>query len=122
MTGTLDGGMRAIFGAAFASLYLDATLHRRTTSVASDGDVTASETDEDVKAHFDRITETMRRSEGYADGDVAILALQVNAAGDQVSPAPTTDDEITLGGQRWAIGSIEADPAATHWIIRGRAA
>lgn len=119
MTGLLDGGLQAVFGAAFGGLYLDATLHRQGLTFASDGDVTEpGDTNEPVKAHFDRVTEAMRQAEGYSEKDVAILILQ-----DGVSAAPTTDDELTLGGQRWKIvGLPDEDPARTYWLVRGRRA
>lgn len=115
----LDGGLRAVFGAAFGGIYLDATLHRQGLTFGTGGDVSApSDTDEAVKAHFDAITEAMRQAQGYSEQDVAILILQ-----EGVTAAPTTDDEITLSGQRWKIaGPITEDPARTYWLARGRRA
>lgn len=119
MTGLLDGGLQGVFGAAFGGIYLDATLHRKGLVFASDGGVSSpGDSDEPVKAHFASVTEAMRQAEGYSERDVALLILQSG-----VSAAPTTDDAITLSGQRWAIaGPITEDPARTHWLVRGRRA
>ena len=115
----LDGGLQAVFGAAFAGVYLQGTLHRAIRAEADNGDVTEVFTGDPgqpagtpIRYQPDRITEAMRQAEGYTDKDAAFLILQSG-----VSPAPTTDDEMTAGG-RWAIKSVDADPASTHWIVR----
>ncbi len=117
--GLLDGDIQELFGEVFGEgVYLDATLHRTTLAAGTDGDLTPTTVDAPCKAHFDVVTEAMREEAGFDDTDVAIIILQY-----QVSPAVTTDDEITLGGKRWKISApVKSDPAATHWIVRGQAA
>ena len=110
----LDGGLQRIFGAAFSSIYLPATLHIVMRDYAANGDVTTVEINTPVRAHKDAATESMRRDPGYTGTDVAIFILQ-----DGVATAPTTDHEITLQGERWGIGSVTSDAASTHWIVRG---
>lgn len=110
--GLLDGGLQAVFGAAFAPIYLAGTLHRASRTEADNGDVTVTWTDAPIRYQPDKITEAMRRAEGFTDKDAAFIILQSG-----VSPAPTTADEITAGG-RWAVKSVDADPANTHWVVR----
>ncbi len=121
MTGLLDGGLAAIFAAAFAPIYMDGTLHRRPEYDADDeGTITrVSKEDwptEDVKVQLDAATQAMRQAEGYADTDQRILILASGLT------APTTDDEITAGGVRWAIASVSQDPARTYFELRGQRA
>lgn len=110
--GLLDGGLTAVFGAAFNGIYLPGTLHRQTRTEADNGDVSVLWSDSPIRYQPDRITQAMRQAEGYTDKDAAFLILQAG-----VAQEPTTDDEFTAGG-RWAVKSVDADPANTHWIIR----
>lgn len=114
--GILDGGLSGVFGAAFGPLYLPAVLHRRSLVDLGDGSLSEVVADVAVRAQVDAATEAMRQAEGYADGDVRILVL---AAG---VPALSSDDWITVRGQRWSIQSASLDPAASHWDCRGRRA
>lgn len=117
----LNGGIAAIFGAAFGGLYLDGTLHRSGTDPIYDGEgnITgyAGGADVPCKAQVDGATYAMRQSEGYAEGDVRILILSAG-----LSVEPTTDYQISVSGKRWMIASVERDAAASHYILRGRAA
>lgn len=117
--GLLDGGLQAVFGAAFSPIYLAGTLHRATRTESDNGDVTVAFTGDEgqppgtpIRYQPDKITEAMRRAEGFTDKDAAFIILQSG-----VSPAPTTADELTAGG-RWAVKSVDADPANTHWVVR----
>lgn len=109
--GLLNGDLTSIFGAAFGGVYLGGTLHRPARSEADNGDVTVAWTDSPIRYQPDRITEAMRQAEGFTDKDAAFLILQAG-----VAPFDT-DAEATMGG-RWAIKSVDADPANTHWIVR----
>lgn len=116
--GVLDGGIAAVFGAAFSGLYLDATLHAGTGEPIYDdgGNITGYTTDADVaiKAQVDVATEAMRRAEGFAEGDVRLIILA------QGVPAVTTDHQVTARGRLHAILSAELDAAASHWVCRAR--
>lgn len=107
----LDGGLQAVFGAAFGTIYLSGTLHRQTRTEGYNGDVSVTWADSPIRYQPDRITEAMRQAEGFTDKDAAFIILQAGVA------EPNTDDEFTASG-RWAIKSVDADPANTHWIIR----
>ena len=116
--GLLDGGIAAIFGAAFGGLYLDGTLHRGTGSpiYASGGVITGygGGGDVAVKVQVDAATDAMRRAEGFAEGDVRIIIL---AQG--IGPV-TSDHRITIGATTYSLQAAELDAAASHWICRGR--
>lgn len=119
--GLLDGGIEAIFGAAFSAFYLDGTLHRDGTDPIydSEGNITgyAGGADLPCKAQVDGVTYAMRQSEGYAEGDVRIIILSSG-----LSVELTTDFQVAISGKRWMVASVERDAANSHWVCRGRAA
>lgn len=118
--GLLDGGIAAVFSAAFSGLYLDATLHAGTGEPIYDdmtgGIIGYSEGDVPCRAQVDSATDAMRRADGFAEGDARILVLA------QGLPTVTSDHELTVRGTKYRLLSAELDPAASHWICRGRAA
>jgi hypothetical protein len=106
-----------LFGAALAGVYEDATLHRRASPSYGGGGAitTSSPTTFACKAQIQAMSERMRAAEGYADSDQRIFILASSLA-----VMPTSDDEITLGGTRWGIASVDQDPARSYWEVRGR--
>ena len=117
----LDGGIAAIFGAAFSGLYLDATLHSGTGEPVYDpvtGEITGYTGGGAVavKAQVDTATEAMRQADGYAEGDARILVLAQGVG------TITSDHRITVRGQQWLILSAELDAAQSHWTLRARKA
>lgn len=114
--GLLDGDLAGIFHSAFAGVYLDATLHRRTTTPDGKGGGTVAFVDEAVKAQLDRATEAMRSSEGYQETDVRIIVL---AHG--IDPIDS-DCQLTVSGQRWSIANVAKDPADAAYELHGRKA
>lgn len=119
--GLLNGGIEAVFGSAFGAFYLDGILHRDGTDPQYDdeGNITGYGGGADIacKAQIDGATYDMRQAEGYADGDMRIIVLSAG-----LGVAVTTDFQVTVSGKRWMIQSVERDAAASHWILRGRAA
>lgn len=125
--GLLDGGLQAIFGAAFGPIYLDGTLHTSDFTSDAAGDVTRTNPqDVAVKVQIDKCTEAMREAPDYSAKDVALIVLQHG-----VSITPNSDHELTvitnpatspIGSTRYRLNApIEADPGSTHWLIRGTA-
>lgn len=113
--GLLDGGLASVFASAFSGFYLDASLHRATmTPDGKGGGTTGWAAPEAVKAQLDSTTQAMQGADGYVDSDQRILVL---ASG--LAPI-TTDDEITVDGNRWAIESVSRDPAGAYFDLRGR--
>jgi hypothetical protein len=117
--GLLDGGIAAVFGAAFSGLYLDAILHTGTGDPIYDdqGNITGYSGAGNLacKAQVDSATDAMRRADGFAEGDARIIILA------QGLPKVTSDHELTVRGIRHRLLSAELDPAASHWVCRGRA-
>lgn len=112
--GLLDGGISALVSSALAGLYLDATLHRWSTTPDGRGGGTSSFDDEPVKAQLDATTQAQRMSEGYSDSDQRILVLAYG-----LDP-PSVDDEISVRGQRWKIASVFTSAASSYYELRGR--
>lgn len=109
----LGGELTALFGTAFGAMYLDGTLHSSVRTEDGGGSVSRTFTDSAIKVQLDSVTEAMRLEPGYTARDVRLIILQYGAV------EPSTEDEITAGGRRWALGNISADPANTHWTARG---
>lgn len=117
----LDGGIRAVFGAAFGAFYLPGQLVTAQTEpvYGPDGEITGYSGADPVpcKVQIDAVTYAMQQADGYADGDVRIIVLAAGLA------APITiDHRIIARGQEWLVASVEQDAAASHWVCRGRAA
>jgi hypothetical protein len=118
--GILNGGLAAVFGAAFSGIYLDGVLHRGLSDPIYDerGNITGYGGGADIpmKVQRDRVTEAMRRADGFTDKDVALIILTAPLGGIEI----TTDMEATDGhGARWKIGSADLDAAGSHWLCRG---
>jgi len=113
----LDGQLVAIFGRVFGSIYLPATLHKRTMAYDGDGNPTATATDYLCKAQMDSVTENMRSAAGYTENDVSIYILAHN-----LPVSVSSDDEITLKGRRWSLQGPNQDPAGAYWLCRGQLA
>jgi hypothetical protein len=112
--GLLDGRLQAVFGAVFASLLPDGTLH--VAAKDADGQVILPPVfaDVPVKGHRDDVTDRQRADWDIPDRAARLIVLQAG-----VPAAPSPDDEITLAGGRWRIGAVERDPAGAAWILTG---
>lgn len=117
--GLLDGGGAAMMAAVFGGVYLDATLHRVTTTSDGQGGGTTDPDDAGtpVKVQLEAATEAMRSAEGFTDLDVRILMLAHGV------DRPNTDCAVTLNGTRYSIQPpVGRDPAGCYWDLRGRPA
>lgn len=110
----LNGGLQGVFAGAFGSIYLPGTLWRVRRTEGAGGTFTETPIPTPCRVQVDSATEAMRGDAGYSDRDVSILILQ----GGLVGPAPTTDDQVTAKGVRWALASVIEDPASTYWLCR----
>lgn len=121
--GLLDGGMAGVFGGIMSGFYPAATLHRAIiTHDGEGGGSTAWASDEDCRAQLDRTIE--RTVDGNVETLQSILLLQQFKDSDgvmQITARPSSDDEITAGGSRWQIATIETDPAGAYFLLGGRA-
>ncbi|KGM34991.1 hypothetical protein [Inquilinus limosus] len=110
----LDGALQAMFGAAFGPLLLDGTLHVAAKDAEGGMILPPVFVDVPVKGHRDELGDRQRADWGIPDRAVRLVVLQANVAAE-----PTPDDEITLAGGRWRIGTVERDPAGAAWILTG---
>jgi hypothetical protein len=110
----LDGSLRAVFGAAFAPLLLDGTLHVAVKDADGGMILPPVFIDVPVKGHRDEIGDRQRADWGVPDRAVRLIVLQAG-----VAAAPTLDDKITLAGGRWRIGTVDSDPAGAAWVLTG---
>lgn len=111
--GLLDGGIAAIFSAAFGTFYLDATLRRVTLVPDGEGGGSKIETTQACKVQRDAVTEAMRVSGGYTQDDARFLILRSPLVG-----VITSDDRLDFDGQTWALFNPESDPASSYWAVR----
>lgn len=109
----LNGQLSAIFNSAFAGIYLPATLHRNAVTYDAAGNPTASATDYECRAQIDDMNEAMRAQAGYTERERRILVLQAS-----LGVLPTTDDEITVKGDKYAIMAVNSDPAESYYALR----
>lgn len=119
--GVLDGGIAAVFGAAFGALYLDGQIVTALTDQIYDdgGNITGYGGGDPVpcKCQIDGATWAMQQANGYVDGDVRIIVLSAG-----LGIELTTDHRIEVGDETWMIASVERDAARSHFICRGRKA
>lgn len=128
MASALNGGIQALFGAAFGGLYLNATLYGGGRYIYDGaGNIIGYDEGEQVcKAQVDAVDWAMRQ-EGYVDGDVKIIILSQG-----LSRPVNADHQIAVqadrfaieggGYQRWSLSGIAMDAAGSHFVCRGRKA
>lgn len=115
--GLLNGELAKAFAGVFSAVYLDGTLYRSGTWVddgQGGGAGSGFSAGEAVKVQIDQVTDAMRASELYVEGDVRILMLAHGVA------TLDTDCEVAAGGTRYMIESIATDPAGSYYELRGR--
>lgn len=113
--GLLDGGLQAIFGAAFAPLFLDGVLHVIAKDVSGAIIKPVTFTDVPVKLMPDSLEALLKQGWQIPDRAIALIVLQAG-----IAAAPTLDDQITDGaGARWRVSKIGQDPSRGAWIILG---
>lgn len=111
--GLLDGGIQSLFGTAFGSFYLDATLIRVTLVPDGMGGGTTTETSEPVKVQQDAVDERTRAEAGYAENERRFLILQAGVAG------PLNGDcKLVFEGEEFLLSSPQQDPARSYWAVR----
>lgn len=109
--GLLDGGAASIFSSLMGAYFLPATLHQAGEPVYSGASISVAQSDIPCKAQVDVATYAMQQSANYIDGDVRLLVL---------ADLVTTDDEITVRGQRYKVYAVARDPAGAYWDCAAR--
>lgn len=114
--GLLDGGLQQTFGAAFASVMLDARHYHKRTDVAGNGDVSRPViVTQTVKGYAETRSDRLREL-GYTDKEARLIVMQTYQG--RVVQQPVKNDVILLNGVRWIVGESEADGASAAWLIR----
>jgi hypothetical protein len=114
--GVLDGGLQAIFGAAFSAVYLDGRHYQKAKAFDTGGNATGTVIKvQSVKGYRERITDAMRAA-GFADNESLLMILQTFDGLPIEKPLRTS--VILLEGQRWIVGDIDEDPAHVYFAIR----
>ncbi len=111
----LDGGLAGLFGAALGGVYLPATLHRVTQTRARGGSTSATVADLPCRAQVDAASERLRAAAGTTERQVRILVPASSLSG-----AIATDDQISVGGQRYAVAAVDRDSAGVMFDLRAR--
>lgn len=109
----LDGGIAGIMNSAFGGIYLPATLYRRSWTDDKGTLTENAPATESIRCQVDAATEAMRAQAGYTGTDVRLLILA--AAIDPID----TDCEVAVGNRRFAIASVDQDPAGAYFECRG---
>lgn len=107
----LEGAFAAEFYNAFADIYSDAVL-TRVTMTDVNGTLTPSETNQDIKAQRDDLSEAARASAGYGEREVSILVLRQGA--DEMD----ANCKITLYGEIYEVSQCRSDPVSAYWQCR----
>ena len=92
------------------------TLHKVTNAIGSYGEAIASEADyagEGVRSKWDTNTEIKR---GYPTTTVKLIVMQDGL------PEPSTDDRITILGEKYRVTDIAKDPVNATWVMAGHRA
>jgi hypothetical protein len=110
-----NGGLARLFGAALAGLYGPAVLHRVTRTRLRGGSTVESVVDVPCRAQIEAADARFARAAGATATAVRIRVL---AAG--LSGPVTTDDRITIAGQRYAVAAVGRDPAGAGFELEGR--
>lgn len=109
----LDGGIAGIMNSAFGSIYLPATLYRRSWTDDKGTLTENTPTAESIRCQVDAATEAMRAQAGFTGTDVRLLILAKNVA------MIDTDCEVAVGNRRFAVASVAQDPAGAYYEARG---
>lgn len=112
--GLLDGGLAAIFGAAFGEVYLPGTLHRVTLGEDEDGRRTKTKVPVPMRYQREALSEQARAAAGIPAKDIRLFILAHGLGG-----KPTAEDEFTIPEGRFRVATCDTDPASTHFIVRG---
>lgn len=114
MSGILDGEIRSLFGEAFGSFYLDATLIRVSYTTGAGGDGVETTASEPVKVQQDSVSDVARAQAGYSQNERRFLILQSGVTG------PITGNcKLVFEGATYLLSSPEQDPARSYWAVRG---
>ena len=103
----LDRDLGAIFGAAFAPIYLDATLQKSALADDGSGGFGVEATPYPIKAMLAGLSERARAASGLPETALTISVLRAG-----VAVAPDLGDRIVVSGRTFRLIRVDTDPAA----------
>ena len=116
----LSGSLAATIGAAFNSLFLDATL-TRDVEVTDSPDresfdpADPTQTAYSCKAIVETYSQMFRRDGLVEANDRKVLILATSLA-----VTPKAGDRVTISGVTFMVMEVETDPAVAVWTCQGR--
>lgn len=113
----LDGDLAGLFGSAFSVFYLDATLHKVTSTDDGSGGYAVATVDYPIKAMIEAMSDKARAASG-----LPLTAVDMSLLRRGMSIAVALDDLVTVSGQTYRIIRVETDPAGAAWSVAAVAA
>ncbi len=106
----LDGDLAALFGAAFAPLYRDATLAKLAPADDGAGGFTTAPTVHAAKAIVESVSDAARAASGIPASAVTLSVLRAG-----LGATLDLDDEVTVGGATYRVIRVGTDPAGAAY-------
>lgn len=110
--GLLNGGLAAVFGAAFGAVMTDAVLHKVRQTETGRGGSTVATTDYPVKAGLDAVGAGDRAASGIPASAIRITVLRAG-----LSVSVDLDDEVSVGGATYRAIRVDTDPAGAAFML-----
>ncbi len=106
----LDGDLAALFGAAFAPLYSDATLAKLAPRDDGAGGFAVVATTSPAKALVEAVSDRARAASGLPETAVTLSVLRAGLGAELA-----LDDEVTVGATTYRVIRVETDPAGAAY-------
>ncbi len=106
----VDGDLAALFGAAFASLYGDATLTKLAPADDGAGGFAVTPTSFPAKALAEAVSDAARAASGIPDPAVTLSVLRAG-----LGATLDLDDEVAVGGATYRVIRVDTDPAGAAY-------
>ena len=110
----LNGGLRAVFGAAFGGLFNDGVLHKARLTDDGAGGFTAQGTDSPAKILVESLSEQARAAGGLPRDAVILTVLRAGLPADI-----TLDDSLTVNGATYRVIAVGVDAAGASFSVTG---
>lgn len=110
----LNGGLQAVFGAAFSTLFADGVLHKTTlTDDGADG-FAASSVDQPIKVMLESLSDQERVAVGLPRTAVRLTVLAAGLTG-----TIEIDDSVEVAGSTFRITQVAGDIAGASFALTG---
>ena len=106
----VDGDLAALFGAAFAPLYRDATLFKLAPADDGAGGFSVTPTAFPARALVEAVSDRARAASGLPDPAVTLSVLRSGLAA-----SLDLDDEVAVGGATFRVIRVDTDPAGAAY-------